>query len=162
MWYKFKIKFDMSNIQWYIMLPYNNCPNKTMPLRVLRLGLGRDVTCHLEFESRLYIQNNSRKKWPIHIAPIFRSNFDLKLTNFSKVFTFCQYFLMKLTSFVESWAYLVQFVENFEKWSHSCTKMCKEKGVIDILLRLILLPTGMFTACPYNNDNILHFCSAFS
>ena len=54
---------------------------------------------------------------------------------------------MKITLFV---------VENFEKLTHSYTKICREKGVIDIIpVRLILMP--MFVARPYT-----HFCTKYT
>ena len=42
---------------------------------------------------------------------------------------------------------LAQIAKNFMTQNHSYTKICEEKGVIDIPVRLILQP--MFAARPY-------------
>ena len=47
---------------------------------------------------------------------------------------------MKITSFVEICPNMAQIVENFGKWVHSYTKICRDKGVIDTPVRLNLLP----------------------
>ena len=46
-----------------------------------------------------------------------------------------------------------KFSEVLKNVTHSCTKICKEKGVIDTLVRLILLP--MLAAC------YTHFCTKY-
>ena len=108
----------------------------------------------------------------------FRSNFDLKLTNFPKILASCQKFWPETNKFSQNFGFLRPFFfwwklhhllkiapnlahidENCEKWPHSSyTKICKKKGsltgVIDIPVRLILLP--MIAACPYT-----HFCPKY-
>ena len=61
--------------------------------------------------------------------PNFSKNSDpfiYQSPKFPEIFRF-QTFLMKTKSFVETCVNLAQIVENFEKWTHSNTKICREK-----------------------------------
>ena len=67
--------------------------------------------------------------------PDFGSNFQPNLTNFSKIFTF--FFGANYNIICKIFANLAQIFENFEKWTHSYTKICKEKWMTDKPVRLI-------------------------
>ena len=70
---------------------------------------------------------------------------DPKLTNLPKIFAFCYHFLMNITllKFVPIWYKLLKILKN----GPIHTKIYKEKWIIDIPVRLILLP--MSVAHPY-------------